>query len=294
MKVAYYPGCTLKTSAKNLNDSAVASLARLDLELEELPRWNCCGAVYSLADDDLLHLVAPIRDLIRVADMGHDKVVTICSMCYNTLARANNLIRDDEEKRFTINSFMEEETDYTGQVEVIHLLPFLRDHVGWDKLKEKVTNPLKDLKVSPYYGCTLTRPKDIAIDSADNPTILHDFLDALGAQVIDSPASIECCGSYQILSNPEAAYKNVYKIVSTAQKRGAEALVSSCPLCEYSLGHRQKDSIDKFGQGESTVPTFYFTQLLAIALGVDEKECHFDIGHESSRELLSGKNLISA
>ena len=113
-----------------MNDSAVAAMAKLDVELEELPRWNCCGAVYSLADDDLLHLVAPVRDLVRVKDLGYDKVVTVCSMCYNTLARANKLMRESEEKRYTINSFMEEESDYAGEVEVLHLLPFLRDHIG--------------------------------------------------------------------------------------------------------------------------------------------------------------------
>jgi len=292
MKVAYYPGCTLKTSAKNLNDSAIAAMARLDVEMEELPRWNCCGAVYSLADDDLLHLVAPVRDLVRVVDMGYDKVITVCSMCYNTLARANKIMREDEEKRYTINSFMEEESDYTGQVEVVHLLTFLRDQIGWDKLKGAVTNPLKDLKVSPYYGCTLTRPKEVAIDSADNPKILHEFLEALGAQIINNPAGIECCGSYQILANPEAAYRNISKIITGATSRGAEALVSSCPLCEYSLGKRQKQAVEQFGDG-NTIPTFYFTQLLAIALGVDEKECHFEIGHEKSRELLANKNLIT-
>ncbi len=293
MKIAYYPGCTLKTSARNLNDSAIAAMARLDVELEELPRWNCCGAVYSLADDDLLHQVAPVRDLVRVKDMGYDKVVTVCSMCYNTLARANLLMRNDEEKRFTINSFMEEETDYNGEVEVIHLLTFLRDEIGWDKLKEKVTKPLNGMKVTPYYGCTLTRPKEIAIDSADNPRILHDFLEAIGAEVINNPAGIECCGSYQILSNPDAAYRNISKIITGGVKRGAEAIASSCPLCEYSIGKRQKQATEKFAGGE-TLPSFYFTQLLAIALGVDEAECHFEIGHQESRDLLASKNLLTA
>ncbi len=293
MKIAYYPGCTLKTSAKNLNDSAVAAMAKLGVELEELDRWNCCGAVYSLADDDLLHQVAPVRDLIRVKDLGYDKVVTVCSMCYNTLARANNLMRNDEEKRYTLNSFMEEESDYNGEVEVVHLLTFLKDEIGWDKLKEKVEKPFSELKISPYYGCTLTRPRDIAIDSADNPRIMHDFLDALGAQVVNNPAGIECCGSYQILSNPDAAYSNINKIISTAVNRGAEAIASSCPLCEFSLSKRQKQATEKFGDGK-VLPTFYFTQLLAVALGVDEELMHFEIGHEKSRELLASKKLVGA
>lgn len=99
MKIGYYPGCTLKTRARNLEDAAIQSLSALGYEMEELERWNCCGAVYSLADDDLVHLLAPVRDLIRVKDQGFDKVLTLCSMCYNTLARANLLMRDDEEKQ---------------------------------------------------------------------------------------------------------------------------------------------------------------------------------------------------
>jgi heterodisulfide reductase subunit B len=175
----------------------------------------------------------------------------------------------------------------------VHLLTFLRDTIGWDKVKEKVEKPLSSLKISPYYGCTLTRPAEIAIDSADNPKIMHDFLTALGAEVITNPAGIECCGSYQILSNPDAAYSNVNKIITGALNRGAEAIASSCPLCEFSLSKRQKHATEKFGESK-TLPTFYFTQLLAIALGVDENVCHFEIGHEKSRELLASKNLVGA
>ncbi|MFH1132647.1 MAG: heterodisulfide reductase-related iron-sulfur binding cluster, partial [Pseudomonadota bacterium] len=155
MTIGYYPGCTLKTKAKNLEDSALACLNALGVEITELPRWNCCGAVFSLADDDLIHHIAPVRDLIRAKDEGHDQIVTLCSMCYNTLARANLLMKEDAEKRKTLNLFMDEETDYAGEVEVLHYLDFLRTKVGWKKLAAAVKVPLKDLRVAPYYGCTL-------------------------------------------------------------------------------------------------------------------------------------------
>ena len=122
MKILYYPGCTLKSKARNLGDTAIAAMAVLGIELEELSRWNCCGAVHSLADDDLIHLVAPVRILIRAMEQGGDKLVTLCSMCYNTLARANRIMRNDEEKQKTINLFMDEEPDYNGGVEIVHLL----------------------------------------------------------------------------------------------------------------------------------------------------------------------------
>ena len=129
MKISYYPGCTLKTKAKNLDKAAVASLEALGVEVEEIDKWNCCGAVYSLTADDLIHMVGPVRNLIRAKEQGVDKLVTLCSMCYNTLARANKLMREDEVKRDTINRFMDEEIDYFGEVEVVHYLQLLQDEM---------------------------------------------------------------------------------------------------------------------------------------------------------------------
>jgi len=189
MKVSYYPGCTLKTKAKNLERSALATFDALGIEWEELPRWNCCGAVFSLSDDDLIHMVAPVRDLIRAKELGSDTLVTLCSMCYNTIARANDLMKNDEAKRQTINDFMDEEPDYFGDIKVVHFLDFLRDEVGWDKLKEMVKSPLKGLKVAPYYGCTLLRPEEVSIDHPDRPTVFGEFMEALGAEVVDFPSS---------------------------------------------------------------------------------------------------------
>jgi heterodisulfide reductase subunit B len=292
MKISYYPGCTLKTKAKNLEDSALASMKALGMDVEELPRWNCCGAVHSLSDDDLIHQVAPVRDLIRVLEMGHEKVVTLCSMCYNTLARANLLMKEEEEKRNTINDFMDEEIDYHGEVEVVHFLSLLRDEIGWERLRAKVTVPLKDLKVAPYYGCTLLRPRDIALEPLWSLTILHEFLGALGASVVEFPETSRCCGSYQILGNPEAALEAGTTILESAGKKGAEALVLSCPLCEFNLGRRQITLLEK-RMISREIPTFYFTQLLAIALGLAPEICRFELNEKASYELLKSKGYLN-
>ncbi len=290
MKVSYYPGCTLKTKAKNLEDSAVASMAALGIDFQELPRWNCCGAVHSLAADDLIHQVAPIRDLIRAMEQGSDTVVTLCSMCYNTLARANLLMRRDEVKRKTINDFMDEEKDYHGEVEVLHFLTFLRDAVGWDRLREKVKVPLNGLKVAPYYGCTLLRPRDVAVEPLGELTLLPDFLNALGAETVEFSDAAVCCGSYQILANPDAALDVASSIIGRAGKAGADAIVLSCPLCEYNLGKKQPELQQK-GKISKSIPTYYFTQLLAVALGLDADVCRFDLSGAGSIELLKSKAL---
>jgi len=292
MKISYYPGCTLKTKAKNLEVSALACLDTLGVEYEELPRWNCCGAVYSLADDDLIHIIAPVRDLIRAKERGSDTVFTLCSMCYNTLARANELMKNDEEKRKTINDFMDEEPDYAGEVRVVHLLDFLRDDYGWDKLKEKVKIPLGGLKVAPYYGCTLLRPKDVALDRFDKPQLFQKLMETLGAEVIEFPSATTCCGAYQVLGNPDAALDISRDILSDAVNHGAEAMAMVCPLCDYNLGHRQGAMLNKYDDAKE-LPIYYVTQLMAIALGVDPGECHFELNRDSSLKLLQEKKLTA-
>ena len=297
MTIGYYPGCTLKSKARNLEDSALACLKALGIQAQELPRWNCCGAVFSLADDDLIHHVAPVRDLIRAKDAGHDQLTTLCSMCYNTLARANLLMRQDDEKRKTLNMFMDEESDYAGEVEVTHYLDFLRTEVGWDRLKEKVTRPLSGLRVAAYYGCTLLRPAEVAIEAPGEagaaPRMFNDFLAALGAEVVEFPESTVCCSSYQILSAEDAALEASARVLGGASQREVEALVTSCPVCEYNLGRRQGDIRAKF-DGINEVPTFYFTQLLAVALGLPLSDLGLELNEKSSAELLRARNLIAA
>ena len=194
MKISYYPGCTLKYKAKNLETAALASLEKLGIEVEEMDRWNCCGAVYSLANDDLIHMVGPVRNLLRAKEQGADKIVTLCSMCYNTLARANLLMKNDAEKRDTINSFMDDEIDYFGDVEVVHFLTLIEQEVGWDALKKKVENPLTDLKVASYYGCTLQRPEEVGIEPMGSFALMNDMFTALGAEIVPFTAGDKCFG----------------------------------------------------------------------------------------------------
>jgi heterodisulfide reductase subunit B len=293
MKASYYPGCTLKTKARNLEDAAIASMRVLGHELVELERWNCCGAVASLAADDLLHLLAPVRDLIRAKQAGSTKLVTLCSMCYNTLARANLVMRDDAEKRSTINAFMEEEPDYAGEVEVVHLLGYLRDEVGWEKLRAAVKRPLAGLKAAPYYGCTLVRPASVAVEPAVDATVFERLLETLGATVVRTPAAFECCGSYQILSSPREAVAAAARVVKETARHGADVLALSCPLCEYNLGRKQGEMVREHGLA-AELPTVYFTQLLALALGLGPEQCRFELSSQGARSLLESRNLVPA
>lgn len=293
MELSYYPGCTLKTRARNFEESAIAAMAELGVNLVELPRWNCCGTVFSLSEDDLAHHVASARNLVRVLEQGSDRVVTLCSFCYNTLKMVDLTMKNDSEKRYTLNTFMDEEMDYEGQVEVVHLLQVLRDDLGWEAIARKVKRPLSGLKVVPYYGCTLTRPKEAAIDRVERPTVLQDLLKALGADVLDFPMATECCGSFEVVGNPSSVLECAYAILGVAQRQGAEAVVVSCPLCNHNLGQRQA-GVREVHSDFSEMPVLFFTQLLALAVGVDPARCRFDLNYGGAEDWLRRRGFSTA
>jgi len=261
MEIAYYPGCTLKTNAKEFEESTIEAFRKLGIELKELNKWYCCGTVYSLATDNLMYRLAAIRNLIKVKEEGYDKVVTLCSICYNTLKQANLMAQQDEEAMYKINSFMDEEPDYHGEVEVLHPLEILKGME--EKIKENVVNPLNK-KYAVYYGCLLLRPKEVAIDEYENPSVMEKLVEMLGGSVVNFPFKNECCGAYNVVSDREAVVERCYRIVGNARKNGADAIVTSCPLCHFNLSEMQKEikKTDFVG-----LPIYYFSQLMVEAFG---------------------------
>ncbi|MFP4081179.1 MAG: CoB--CoM heterodisulfide reductase iron-sulfur subunit B family protein [Candidatus Aminicenantes bacterium] len=292
MKISYYPGCTLKNNAKNFEESTFCSLKHLGVEVEELPRWNCCGTVFSLATDDLIHHVAPIRNLLRVKESNSDQVMTLCAMCYNTLKRANQRVKSEPEDLEKINNFMyRENIEYKGDVKIFHLLELLRDKIKFENIAKKVVKPLKNLKVASYYGCLLVRPKEVGFDDVENPTILENLIRVLGADPVDFPYKTECCAAYQTVDKPGMVAERTYHILTSAQDQGAEAVALSCPLCAFNLDHRQKETSQKYPEFRN-MPIFYFTQLMAIALGCSEKDLRFDLHYIDPKPILKEKGFI--
>jgi len=284
MKIPYYPGCTLKTTAKNFEDSAVAAARVLGMELQELPRWNCCGTVYSLAKDNLMEQLAPIRNLLRVKEQGGTELATLCSMCYNTLKQANLLVRNDSEKSEKIRQFMDrEKVEYNGEVKVLHLLELLSKKIGFQAISKKIKRPLKKLKIAPYYGCLLLRPKEVGLDDTEEPEILDKLIRAMGGETVDYPYKVECCGSYQAVNQKDVVIERAWKILSSAEKRGAAAVIVSCPLCFFNLDSFQKNVKEKYADFKE-IPIFYFTQLLAFALGIDLK---FDLHSVDTKQVIN-------
>jgi heterodisulfide reductase subunit B len=247
-------------------------------------------------------LAGPVRILANARKVG-TRVVTVCAGCYNVLKRVNYAVRNNPETLKKVNDF--NEVQYDGDVEVVHYLEFLRDEVGFDKIAGAVKRDLSGLKVVPYYGCQMLRPREeLQFDDPEAPMIMDDLLDAMGCEVLDFPHKGECCGAFLTVcsdaearsgggeaaqagasesdsasGDPDAPVSECsYTILDAAVRRGADLVVLTCPLCQYNLDFAQ-DGIARKHFSFPKIPVVYFTQLLAVALGLDPAKYALDSGH---------------
>ncbi len=262
MIYCYYPGCTLKTKAKALDAYGRRSMEALGITLEELKDWQCCGGTYPMAKDEIATKLSSVRALAAARDKGQD-LVTLCSACHNVIKQVNNDMATDADIAAKANNYMQLDTPYYGETKVLHYLEVLRDVVGFDALKEKVVKPLEGKKIAAYYGCLLLRPgKVLQMDNPENPSIIEDFIKAIGAEPVIYPYRNECCGGYVTMEDKPLAVKKSTTVLESAKKAGAELVITACPLCLYNL---QKN-------GKTELPVMYFTELLAEALDCKKEE----------------------
>ncbi len=259
MTMSYYPGCTLKDRAKEMDDCARASARALGIELVELPAWQCCGAVYPQASDEIASRLASVRALMA-AEGGY--LMTMCSACYHVLKRTNCDWLADANFREKATNYMQSRTPYDGSTRVVHFLEYLRDELGFAELKKRVVNPLKGKRIGAFYGCMALRPSDqLAFDDPENPQVFEDLIRALGGEPVKYPYRNECCGAYVALDDVKSAQVQVDRALCSATGAGADAIVTACPLCRYNL-------VEHATSGG--LPVVYFTELIAEALGVKE------------------------
>ena len=222
MKYSYYPGCTLKTKAVELDVCARASAEALGFELEEIENWQCCGGVYPLGTDEIATKLSSVRALNAAKEKGQE-LVTICSACHHVIKRVNDDMKNVENIRFKANNYMKNELKepYAGETTVLHYLEVLRDKVGFDELKKKVVNPFTGKKIGAYYGCLLLRPsKMLQFDDPENPKIMEDFIRAIGGEPVIYPYRNECCGGY--ISLRKKCPRICVKRLQTVQKDSAQ------------------------------------------------------------------------
>lgn len=260
MTYSYYPGCTLKTKAKELDKYARVSAEALGVTLAEIEDWQCCGAVYPLALDEIATKLSAVRALDSAKKEGRD-LLTLCSACHHVIKRVNNDMLTNDDIRMKVNNYLKLDTDYVGETNVVHYLEMLRDTVGFDNIKAAVKNPLKGRKIAAYYGCLLLRPaKVMQFDNPENPTILEDFIKAIGATPVITGYRNECCGGYVALEDKSIPQKRANTILEEAMAKGADTVITACPLCLYNL--ETNSTI------ENKPAICYFTELLAEALGL--------------------------
>ena len=260
MKFQYFPGCTLKTKGVRLDTCARKAALALGFTLEELPEWQCCGAVYPMARDEIATRLSSVRALMAAREVG-EPLVTLCSACHHVIKRVNGDMKHDADIRAKVNNYLNLDEPYAGETEVLHYLEVLRDKIGWDAVKAAVKKPLTGMKIGAYYGCLLLRPsREMCFDDPENPTILEDFIRAIGAEPVYYGLRNECCGGYTTIENRQYAQKQAQRIADNAKTAGAECLITACPLCLYNLTQNT----------DGGLPVRYFTELLAQALGVEE------------------------
>ena len=260
MKVAYYPGCSLESTAKEYDDSFRAVCQILGVELEEVPDWSCCGASSAHTTNHLLSLALPARNMALVQEKGLN-LVAPCPGCFINFQHAYFELGEDGDLRKKLEEIIG--MSYTGSVKLRTVLDVCQE-VGLENIRAKVQRSLNGLKLANYHGCFARFPGVAEVDDPENPQHLDELMNALGAESVDWSHKTECCGGNMVLARTDIVIKLVDDICQSARRSGAEAIVSMCPLCQANLDTRQA--------GKDKLPIFYFSELMGLALGVEDKK----------------------
>lgn len=272
MKYAFYPGCVSRGGCPELYPAAVKVAEKLDLELQELTDVGCTGAgVLSRDVSDPINA----RTFAKAERQGLSTLMTICSTCQGVMTQANHRLQNDVAYRAQINKtyLADEGLEYHGTLEVKHLLWVLMEDYGIDNLKPKLVRQLTGLKVAPFYGCYLRRPTDLMAPKgfAGRKTYLEDLIGLVGAEVVDFGGKSKCCGFPILTANEDNSMRMVSDHTGEAKVKGADCMVTPCPLCHLNLDGNQPNA-EKKAQKPIGLPILHLPQLVGLALGFDEKE----------------------
>jgi len=288
MKYAYYPGCSLHSTAVDYQQSIDSVFKKLAIELQEIEDWTCCGASAAHVSGVLLPLALPAKDLWKAEKMGLE-VVAPCAACYNRMRQANHKLRENAELRRKVNQVLQ--ADYRAQVKVRHISDIVVNEYGLEAIVKLLEKDLKGMKVACYYGCLSARPqKIVAFDDPVYPSYLDRLIRALGGESIEWPFKTECCGGSFSVSKKDVVLKLTHDLLDMAKNLGAEALVVDCPLCQFNLDFRQEEVEKQYGVHYG-LPVFYFTQLLGLSLGLRSEALGLEKLNVDPFPLLERKNL---
>ena len=274
MEYLYYPGCSLHAAGKGYDESVLAVFRALGLPIRELEGWNCCGATAYMSVNELKAFALAARNLAlaeREGGGGPVCLVVPCSACYLVLTKVQHRLHEYEQIRGPIFAALRDAgLSYRGDVRVRHPLDVLVNDVGLGGVAGAVTDPLEGLTVACYYGCQVVRPY-ASFDNQYDPTTMDDLLHAAGAETVNWPLKTRCCGGTLTGTVEEVGQRLNYILLKEAKQRGADAVATCCPLCQFNLECYQSQIASRFGDGIG-MPVAYFTQLLGRAMGIGDRE----------------------
>jgi heterodisulfide reductase subunit B2 len=274
-KLTYFPGCSAHGTSEEFDHTLKLVMKTLDVQMEEIPDWNCCGATSAHVMTENLALALPMRNLVLAEKLENKTMGIACASCYSRMKGTKKHLDEHPDLAKKINSTVIDEGEYKGDIDIQSMLQYCFEVIGPEVIKSKVTKPLTGLKVACYYGCLLTRPKDVThFDSPEYPMSMDILMEALGAKAVEFDYKTECCGASFSISNTEVVESLSGKILEVAKESGAHMIVVACPLCQSNLDMRQPD-IEKHSGRKFDLPVMYFTQLMALAFGFPEKELKF-------------------
>ncbi len=273
LSFAYYPGCSQVASSAEYDASTRSVCRALGIELTEVPDWTCCGSTPAHNIDPRLSAALSARNLVQAKATGQETITTPCPSCLANLRNADHKM-EKPEFAAKVNKLLDE--PYKGGMKTASLLQVIFEGIGPERLAREVISPLNGLKVAAYYGCLTTRPTELmAFDDEEDPTSMDQLLEACGAKSVPFPFKTECCGASMATSCRDSVPTLGGRILELAKDAGAQAVVVACPLCQLNLDMRRSQITSKTGVS-NTLPVFYFTQLLGLALGRPESELGLD------------------
>jgi len=286
MKYAYYNSCSLRASGKDYAKSVEAVFKKLDIETVEPEDWVCCGSTIAHHTSKMLALALPLKNLALVEQMGMDEFIMPCTACYNRFKIAQYEYEKDPELANELDEIIEYKLKNT--VTIIHPLELLARDEYIERIKQLAARDMSQLKVAGYYGCLLVRPPKMIKfgDEPENPQLMEKVLNAAGIKTVDWSYKTECCGGSLSLTKPNKVIELSSKILDNARAVGANSLAVPCSFCQLNLDIRQKDMEKKYGK-EYNTPIFYFSELLALAMDVPEKDLLLQKHFVDTKKLLA-------
>jgi heterodisulfide reductase subunit B len=275
MKYLYYPGCSLEGSAREYDQSTRACLTALGAELVEIDDWTCCGASAAEATSRFLSLALPARNLALAEAMDPALSILVpCSACYLNLKKTVETLRSDAAMLRQINAALQaEQLRLDAKVKVRHLLEVLACDVDPQAIRQKVRRPLSGLTIAPYYGCQCLRPF-VVFDDPEAPRSMEPLIAATGAAIHPWTMGGRCCGASHMNTKMQVGLELAGRILAAA--RGADAIVTVCPMCQMNLEAYQKKISRHLGK-PLTVTILYLPQLLGLAMGIERRQLALDL-----------------